>query len=304
MPVESYLKSVVILSVCMAFHWVVAAYASNSQCIKDMSKILSNFMWTCPTWVCLIPVVFYFAVVMWHLYFRSTEDKKLAAERGKPGSLINKLLIAWNVFLVSFSMLTFAGLTTGVARVVYRHGFKAWVCNGDLTWSGDADIVFYSHLFCLSKFPELLDTAFLVIRGKHVLFLHWYHHISVLLYCWYVTQERYPATAFACINAFVHSVMYYYYFRTAQGIKPAFAKMVTQIQLIQMAMGMCFTGIFMTYHYESPSTCDGGKIMAKSGLMQTSFGVTGGMYLSYFVLFGILYMERYCNKKSTAGHEE
>jgi len=125
--------------------------------------------------------------------------------------------------------------------------------------------------FCLSKFPELLDTAFLVIRGKNVLFLHWYHHISVLLYCWYSTQKRYPATAFACINAFVHSVMYYYYFRTAQGIRPDFAKMVTQIQLVQMAMGMGFTALFMVWHYESPRTCNGGPVIHASGLLETSF---------------------------------
>jgi len=144
-----------------------------------------------------------------------------------------------------------------------------------------------------------------VIRGKGVLFLHWYHHISVLLYCWYVTQKRYPATAFAVINAFVHSVMYYYYFRTAQGIRPAFAKMVTQIQLIQMAMGMCFTAIFVYWHYESPKSCSGGKTVQASGLLEASFGVTGAMYLSYFVLFFILYIDRYCNKnKKSAGHEE
>jgi hypothetical protein len=289
----------------MAFHWVIAAYAQTTQFLQDMSKSVSAWVWNCPTWMCVLPVVVYFVIVMWHLYFRSEENKKLAAASGKPGSLINNLLIAWNLILVSFSMLTFAGLTMGVGRVVYRHGVKAWVCTGELTWSGDADLVLYSHLFCLSKFPELLDTAFLVIRGKHVLFLHWYHHISVLLYCWYVTQNHYPATAFACINAFVHSVMYYYYFRTAQGIKPAFAKMVTQIQLIQMALGMCFTATFVAWHYESPNTCSGGKIIHKSGLLQTIFAATGAMYLSYFVLFGILYIERYCNRnKSTAGHEE
>jgi len=284
----------------MAMHWLVASYVNTTQFFRDLSKSVSTWVWNCPTWMCVLPVVVYFLVVMWHLYFRSEADKKKASETGKPGSFINNLLIAWNALLVSFSMLTFAGLTTGIVRVVQRHGFKNWVCNGDLTWSGDADVVLYSHLFCLSKFPELLDTAFLVIRGKHVLFLHWYHHISVLLYCWYSTQERYPATAFACINAFVHSVMYYYYFRTAQGIKPAFAKMVTQIQLVQMAMGMGFTAIFMKWHYEAPSACNGGQVMVASGLLETSFGVTGGMYFSYFVLFAILYMDRYCNKNKSA----
>lgn len=31
---------------------------------------------------------------------------------------------------------------------------------------------------------ELGDTLFLVFRGKTVPFLHWYHHVTVLYFCW------------------------------------------------------------------------------------------------------------------------
>jgi len=256
-------------------------------------------------WVAVVPVLVYFVVVMWHLYFRSEEDKQKAQKTiGLDGSLFRQALIAWNAGLVSFSMLMFTGLGAGLWRVISKHGFRAWVCDGALAWEGDADILLYCHLFALSKFPELIDTAFLVIKGKNVLFLHWYHHISVLLYCWYVTQERYPATPFACINAFVHSVMYYYYFRMAQGVKPAFEKLVTQIQLIQMAMGMMFTAVFMYYHYSSPTTCAGGHYVQSRGVLHQTWIATGVMYLSYFVLFAILYIKRYCSKGGKSGHEE
>ena len=40
-------------------------------------------------------------------------------------------------------------------------------------------------LFIYSKVPELVDTAFVVLRKKPLIFLHWYHHVTVLLYCWH-----------------------------------------------------------------------------------------------------------------------
>ena len=35
--------------------------------------------------------------------------------------------------------------------------------------------------------PDVLfvDTVFLVLQKKPVIFLHWFHHVTVLLYCWH-----------------------------------------------------------------------------------------------------------------------
>ena len=45
-------------------------------------------------------------------------------------------------------------------------------------------------LFIFSKLPELFDTAFLVLQKKKVIFLHWFHHTTVLLYCWHAYHNR------------------------------------------------------------------------------------------------------------------
>ena len=60
---------------------------------------------------------------------------------------------------------------------------------------------------------------FVIARKKPLIFLHWYHNVTVLLYCWhsYATlapQELY----FVVMNYTVHTAMYGYYRLMALGI--------------------------------------------------------------------------------------
>ena len=45
-------------------------------------------------------------------------------------------------------------------------------------------------LMTLSKLVELGDTIFIVLRKQPLVFLHWYHHISTLIYCWNSYSEQ------------------------------------------------------------------------------------------------------------------
>ena len=54
---------------------------------------------------------------------------------------------------------------------------------------------------------ELLDTFFIVIHKKKLIFLHWYHHVSVLLYCWHSYVYKAPLGILFCVmNYGVHSM--------------------------------------------------------------------------------------------------
>lgn len=46
----------------------------------------------------------------------------------------------------------------------------------------------WSEAFMWSKAVELGDTFFLILRKRPVIFLHWYHHVSVLLFTWHACE--------------------------------------------------------------------------------------------------------------------
>ena len=117
--------------------------------------------------------------------------KLMAARRPLPCA---RALAAWNAALSLFSLcgalrtaphLLYNVWDNAFARGGGAGGLRATICaRADLDW-GDGATGLWVQLFIFSKVPELFDTAFLVARKKPVIFLHWYHHVTVLLYCWH-----------------------------------------------------------------------------------------------------------------------
>ena len=77
-------------------------------------------------------------------------------------------------------------------------------------------IFYLHHRYMLSKFVDLVDTIFFVLRKKQsqITWLHVYHHFSVPIQAW--TYFRLCGNSsivlpFGVINSFVHTIMYAYY---------------------------------------------------------------------------------------------
>lgn len=75
--------------------------------------------------------------------------------------------------------------------------------------------------FWLSKHIEFLDTYFFIARKKynHISFLHVFHHTLMAFTWWWGVKFSGGGlgTFHACLNSFVHMVMYFYYAISALG---------------------------------------------------------------------------------------
>ena len=117
----------------------------------------------------------------------------------------------WSCSLAVFSLAGASRTWAEVVQVVSRGGIYQAVCTPSFI-TQDRVAGLWTYLFVLSKVMELFDTAFIVLRKQKLIFLHWYHHITVLIYCWYsFSQYTAPARWFVVMNFIVHSIMYTYY---------------------------------------------------------------------------------------------
>ena len=123
---------------------------------------------------------------------------------------------AHNGILCIFSIVIFAGQSYETAKAVGRigaHDVFCWQTPGPAT----GRLYFWSYLFYLSKYYELLDTVLLVLKKKPLDFLHCYHHSIVpfsawLGFCgWYTYVLACPVSLHdtrTCINFYVHGCMH------------------------------------------------------------------------------------------------
>ncbi len=175
---------------------------------------------------------------------------------------------------------------------ILENGFQHSVCHNAVhTWAAGPTGM-WVMLFIYSKIPELLDTVFIVLRKKPLIFLHWYHHITVLMFCWsaYSTMAG-SGLFFVGMNFSVHAMMYGYYCLQALNCCPkAFPPvLITIAQILQMFVG---TGVCIScwYYVLNGTNCSNDFNNLVAGAL---------MYGSYLYLFCEFAVKRYIFKSSS-----
>jgi len=188
-------------------------------------------------------------------------------------------LTIWNFSICIFSL--FGALYTISPLVSHptQHGISDSICG---LWcyslGKPSQWIFF---FNLSKIAEFVDTVFIVLRKRPLIFLHYYHHVVTMLFCWYLNQHGHYIGCngfyFASVNYIVHTFMYAYYGFRSLGLNPGFEMMVTISQISQMIFGIVILLISLT--------CE----------RKDLFGIYSGlaMYFSFFILFLQLFAGKY-----------
>ncbi|GAB5035515.1 fatty-acyl elongase [Nannochloropsis oceanica] len=187
-------------------------------------------------------------------------------------------LAYWNFFLAVFSTLGAIRIVPHLLWFSATHTFKDTVCTPPQMMNGDGASGLWCLLFTLSKVIELLDTLFVCLKGRTPIFLHWYHHVTVLSFTWTAYAARHPGVYFIAMNYTVHAVMYSYYFLMAINAKPKWLNpmYITFLQISQMVAGVVITLCGFHYIARDPSTC---------GVVPHVLYFQGLIYGSYLYLF-------------------
>lgn len=229
-------------------------------------------------------------------------------KRGKPApdpEWLRISMIIWNLLLSGFSICGAVVMIPSLLSTLRQHGWHDTVCTFREELNYTTPCGFWMSMFVLSKIPELVDTLWLVLqKRKTPPFLHWYHHVSVLIFAWSsysIGNSTMPV--FGSMNIFVHSIMYFYFAICACGWKSIvrpFAPLITSLQILQMVGGSALT--FYSYYvnigaYQAGIT-DQSQLPCAVGKSAARFGSL--MYLSYLYLFSKMFVNSYLRKPSAA----
>ena len=235
-------------------------------------------------WVCIPIAALYLALIFGGQQWM----------RDRPAADLRRPLIAWNWLCAIFSLI---GAARVLPHAVYRLATVPtleYICQPGEYDYGTGAVILWMSFFTVSKVAELLDTMFIVARKKPLILLHWYHHVTVLLFTFHAfAYEQAPSIFYAAMNLSVHGVMYSYYAFSAMGYRgranPIPSIALTSVQLSQMVVGVLVHCACFYLYYGHGNVYQG----MQCGVSWENMWAGVLMYLSYLLLFGQLFYRKY-----------
>lgn len=195
------------------------------------------------------------------LFQPTKQQEKLIKEKKKNGgqgnklfehSFLNYFIFIHNLLLCIFSFACFINTFPIFVSLIWNKGWGQGICaiKGESANMSVTGYGYWSYLFMLSKYYEVIDTYIVIAKGRRPINLQIYHHIGAMIGCsWFHYDKSVGSFIFMVPNAFVHSIMYFYYALSVLKIKIPFKSLITSLQMIQFIFGHCCIIYNMTMLY-------------------------------------------------------
>jgi len=210
----------------------------------------------------------------------------------RPKFELRKTLALWNFFLAAFSIIGATRTVPELIHVLRTFGLHHSCCVTGQSFMQNNVLGLWMFLFTLSKVLELGDTVFIILRKQPLIFLHWFHHATVLLFTWFSYAETLATSRWmSSINYSVHAVMYSYYaFKSLRFRVPkVMSVLITSGQLTQFTVaGMI--NVYAYYVKLNGGNCD---------VSYVNLNLTTVLSISYIGLFAHFFHKAYLAPKES-----
>eukprot|EP01100_Stratorugosa_tubuloviscum_P014939 TRINITY_DN828_c0_g2_i3.p1 TRINITY_DN828_c0_g2~~TRINITY_DN828_c0_g2_i3.p1 ORF type:complete len:285 (+),score=85.09 TRINITY_DN828_c0_g2_i3:138-992(+) len=248
-------------------------------------EYIENFEWvhgetplTSYTWPITACIAYVVILILCVLFFKNRNPLRI-----KP------IIAVHNLGLCIFSLVFVFAQGLEIIKQFKDNGFEGLFCDSGRNWV-NGPFYFYIYIFYASKYYELLDSVFLAVTKKDLIFLHVYHHPATLVLC-YFSADTYLTPQWICsfANGSVHTIMYFYYFLATVGQRPWWRKYVTKIQIFQFFVDIGLNSV-MGYYLLTGHKCTAGW---------GPFSMGQFILISYLLLFIVFYRKNYGHGNST-----
>ena len=153
---------------------------------------------------------------------------------------------------------------------------------------------FWTYLYYLSKFWELVDTVVLVTRRKPVILLQLWHHgvMPFVTLSWFAAPWLEGAWWCVMVNSIIHAFMYFYYLQSCRGIRVWWKRYLTALQIIQFNSGMVMCILYFCLKYNVINF--GQQAECGGGISGAIFSIA--VNASFLIMFAAFYKRTYANK--------
>ena len=209
---------------------------------------LSSLVWPSVIVPCYLVLIY---GIQWHVRMH---------RHGK-GYNVNTLFGYHNLLMSALSLLMFAGCLVETLRRTARESSIQWLVCEPVSGRSEGGLYFWSYLYYLSKYYELLDTVFLALKGRLEGWggLNVYHHSVVVFMAWWWLEYTQSLQFYGLLfNTSVHVLMYFYFYRRSMGHVPQWRSFITKYQITQFVTSCSLLPVNWLWHFVlSPTGCHG-----------------------------------------------